>query len=85
MEGYKAVEVPNGAYSGATRLIETPAGAPPNAEIRANYQMFGQSMFLVQGNYNEYTLIKAGEAVGADVVICWRNGLVGAAVFLRHR
>ena len=84
-EGYRSVEVPTGAYSGRTRVIETPAGAPPNDEIRRNYQPIGQSMFLLQGNYNEYALTKAGEAVGADIVICWRASMAGAAIFLRHR
>ncbi len=84
-EGYRSIEVPIGAYSGRTRVIETTAGAPPTDEIRRNYQPIGQSMFLLQGNYNEYALTKAGEAVGADVVICWRASMAGAAIFLRHR
>ena len=85
LDGYRSIEVPTGAYSGLTRVIETPAGAPPTDEIRRNYQPIGQSMFLLQGNYNEYELTKAGEAVGADVVICWRASMAGAAIFLRHR
>lgn len=84
-EGYNSIEVPTGTYSGLTRVIETPAGTPPTDEIRRNYQPIGRSMFLLQGNYNEYTLKSEGEAVGADLVICWRASMVGAAIFLRRR
>lgn len=85
LEGYRSMEAPAGAYSGRTRVIETSAGAAPTDEIRKNYQPIGQSTFLLQGNYNEHALTKAGEAVGADIVVCWRASTVGAAVFLRHR
>jgi hypothetical protein len=86
-EGYQALENPVGAYSGVTRVIEIPFGAPPPAELRGKYQMFGQSVFIFRGNFNENSLTKAGEAVGADIVLCIRDNTssVGSAAFFRHK
>ena len=85
--GYKALEVPNGSYSGNTELIEIPYGAPPPERLRSQYQMFGQSIFTVRGNYNEASLIEAGRSVGADLVICYKqvNSPLAAAMFLRRK
>lgn len=86
-EGYQALENPVGAYSGITRVVEIPFGAPPPAELRGKYQMFGQSIFLFRGNFNVNSLTKAGEAVGADIVLCVRGdtSAVGSAAFFRRK
>lgn len=87
LAGYKAIEVPVGFYSGNTELIEIPYGAPPPDRVRSQYQMFGQSIFIARGNYNEVSLVEAGKYVGADIVICTKpvNSTLAIAMFLRHK
>jgi hypothetical protein len=85
MGGYSALGVPVGNYSGSTTVIQITPGVPLPPEIRQNYQMIGQSIFLVSGNYNQTSLSQAGASVGADIVFCWRQNLAAGAMFFRHK